>query len=162
MARSIKYLTIHCSAGFGDRKAIEKFWKQSLGWKSPGYHRLIDEDGTIHNLSDFNLPTNGVKGFNANSIHISYIGGVDKKDYAKAVDTRTPQQKQSIIKCIYEALAWIRTQGQDVSKIEILGHRDFSPDKNGNGIVDAWERIKQCPSYNAIPEYNKLISHFLK
>jgi N-acetylmuramoyl-L-alanine amidase len=31
----------------------------------------------------------------------------------------------------------------------ILGHRDFSPDKNGNGIIEYFEWIKSCPSFDA-------------
>jgi N-acetyl-anhydromuramyl-L-alanine amidase AmpD len=33
---------------------------------------------------------------------------------------------------------------------KIQGHRDFSPDKNRNGKVDPWERIKECPCFDAI------------
>ena len=36
---------------------------------------------------------------------------------------------------------------------KIMGHRDISPDKNHNGVVDPWERIKECPCFDAIPEY---------
>ena len=39
---------------------------------------------------------------------------------------------------------------------EILGHRDISPDANGNGIVDSWERIKECPCFDAKVEYKAL------
>jgi len=30
----------------------------------------------------------------------------------------------------------------------VLGHRDFSTDTNGNGIIDKWEWIKSCPSFD--------------
>jgi N-acetylmuramoyl-L-alanine amidase len=29
----------------------------------------------------------------------------------------------------------------------VCGHRDLSPDLNGNGKVDPWERLKECPCY---------------
>ena len=35
----------------------------------------------------------------------------------------------------------------------ILGHRDFSNDKDGSGVIESWERIKECPCFDAIPEY---------
>ena len=44
-----------------------------MGWNSPGYHHLIMSDGTIHNLQPIERSSNGAAGFNANSIHISYI-----------------------------------------------------------------------------------------
>lgn len=150
--RHVDYIIIHCSAGFGNREAIERFWRNTLGWKSPGYHRLIDLDGTIHNLLPFSQVSNGVKGFNHNSINISYIGGVERTNVNIAKDTRTDAQKEAILTCIEEALLWCK-QYQEVDDIIIQGHRDFSPDKNGNGVIEPWERIKECPSFNAIDEY---------
>ena len=31
--------------------------------------------------------------------------------------------------------------------------RDLSPDRNHNGVVDPWERIKECPCFDAMTEY---------
>ena len=42
----------------------------------------------------------------------------------------------------------------NISKVQ--GHRDYSPDKNGNGIIERFEWIKDCPCFNAIPEYKNL------
>jgi len=147
MKREIKYIVVHCTASPQSQtvESIKNYWKNTLKWSSPGYHRLIDASGEIHNLSHFDKPTNGVKGFNASSIHISYIGGVDSA--GKAIDNRTPAQKAAIITCIKEALEYVG------KKVKILGHRDFSPDKNGNGRIDPFERIKECPCFDAIPEY---------
>ena len=38
----------------------------------------------------------------------------------------------------------------------ICGHRDFSPDLNGNGIIEPWEWMKACPCFDAIDEYQSL------
>jgi len=155
-AKGIKYIAIHCSAGFGKLPSIEAFWK-SKGWKSPGYHRLIDVDGTIHNLLAFSKTSNGVLGFNEQTINICYIGGVEnigttKKPIWKADDTRTEAQKTAIKTCIIEAEHWLQQNG-NTNKIIIQGHRDFSPDLNKNGIIESWERIKECPSFDAKKEY---------
>lgn len=156
--RNIKYIVIHCSAGFGNLESVKKHWKEVLGWKTVGYHYFITEDGTVTQLADINTITNGVKGFNSQSVHISYQGGVQKTNLSKAQDTRTDAQKKSIINTIQLVLKQLRANKQDTSKVIILGHRDFSPDKNGNGVVDSWERIKECPSFDAIPEYKHLIT----
>lgn len=156
--RKIKYIFIHCTAGYGNVKSIENYWFNTLKWKTGGYHRIIDLDGTINKMYDFNTVTNGVQGYNSNSIHISYIGGVDRNNVNVAIDSRTPEQKESIIECILEALNWCKDTGQDVEDIMILGHRDISPDKNLNGIIDPWERIKECPSFDAIDEYMMFMS----
>lgn len=155
-AKGIKYIAIHCSAGFGNRASIEAFWK-TKGWKSPGYHRLIEVDGTIHNLLDFSKTSNGVLGFNEQTLNICYIGGVENKGTAqkpiwKAKDTRTEAQKTAIKSCIKEAQEWLKNNA-NTNKIIIQGHRDFSPDLNKNGIIESWERIKECPSFDAKKEY---------
>lgn len=153
--QDVKYIVIHCSAGFGDIESVKRFWSNKLGWRSPGYHRFIDEDGTIHKLSEYKSITNGVKGFNQNSIHICYKGGVDKKNINKAKDTRTDRQKLMIKHCISDVLLWLEKNGVEINKnINVLGHRDFSLDKNASGVIESWERIKECPSFDAIPEYN--------
>ena len=96
--RNIKWLVVHCAAcpQSTSVKSIVNYWKNALGWKSPGYHVLVEPDGTPNELLPITEISNGVKGFNANSIHISYIGGVDKD--GKAIDNRTPEQKATILK----------------------------------------------------------------
>src|SRR5690606_33546936 len=151
----IKRSFIPSTAGYGDLLASKKFWN-SLGWKSPGYHRVIDLEGNILNVAAYENITNSVTGHIAASIHIAYLGGVGKQDVTKATDTRNDLQKQALICAIEEAIDWVVDHGGNKSKIEILGHRDISPDKNGNGIIESWERIKECPSFDAIPEYEHL------
>ncbi len=159
--RHIDGIVIHCSAGYGDVESIKKFWRENLKWKGNGYHKIIDLQGVINDITPLAEICNGVKGFNVSTVHISYIGGVDKDDYTKAVDTRTPEQKEAILKAINEILTELKKY-QDVSKIKIKGHRDFSPDQNGDGVVSKWERIKECPCFDAIPEYKDVVSNFLK
>lgn len=158
-AKGIKFIAIHCSAGFGKRASIEAFWK-SKGWRSPGYHRLIYTDGTIHKLLPFAATSNGVLGFNNETINICYIGGVENSGTLrspnwKAKDTRTEAQKTAIKTCINEAQHWLK-QNKNTNKIIVQGHRDFSPDLNKNGIIESWERIKECPSFDAKKEYQTL------
>ncbi len=147
--RDIKWIAIHCTAGYGNVDSIKKYWKNTLKWKTVGYHIIVDLDGNLHTLVNFDEITNGVKGFNSKSIHISYIGGVLKEDYTKAYDSRTDAQKEGLKQAILMARKY-------APKAKIKGHRDFSTDKNGNGKIDTWERIKDCPSFDAIPEYINL------
>lgn len=155
--RKIKGIVIHCTAGFGDVEAIKRFWKETLGWKQVGYHFFIYEDGKVEQLADIATVTNGVKGYNSDRIHIAYQGGVEKSNIKKAKDTRTPAQKRAIEYTIQKVIDELRLF-QYVSNLDIRGHRDFSIDKNKNGIIESWERIKECPSFDAIPEYKGLLS----
>jgi N-acetylmuramoyl-L-alanine amidase len=140
MKRAIKYIAIHCTATPQNTAvaSIQRYWRDSLGWKSPGYHLLIEPNGTINRLMDFNGVANGVKGFNKETIHISYIGGVDKN--GKPVDNRTAVQKEAILKCIKEVIDWSENKC-----LIIQGHRDF-PNVN-----------KACPSFDAKAEYRGIV-----
>tara|TARA_R110000850_G_scaffold277151_1_gene424849 strand:- start:41539 stop:42060 length:522 start_codon:yes stop_codon:yes gene_type:complete len=150
-ASNVNNIVIHCSAGFGNREAIERFWYDVLKWRSPGYHRLIEVDGTIHKIADFSAITNGVRGYNDSTIHICYVGGVEPEDVKKARDTRNGLQKYGIEKCITEAVHWLKSNGKDITAdLGIVGHRDFSKDGNANGVIESWERIKECPSFDVI------------
>lgn len=143
--RKIERIFIHCTASrltatVADIKA--EFRRK--GWKSPGYHYLIDASGEIYQLLDESKVSNGVYGYNSTSINVAYIGGIDSR--GKSVDNRTDAQK----KALREIVAKLKAKYPGA---EVLGHRDISPDKNGNGIVDPWERIKDCPCFDAKKEY---------
>jgi N-acetylmuramoyl-L-alanine amidase len=143
-AKQIKYIVIHCSAGYGNRQAIEAHWR-SIGWRNPGYHRLVEESGKIERIADFNAITNGVAGWNTECIHIAYVGGVQRGNVNVPLDSRNANQKAGLLTCIHEAVKWIRDNGGNLDNCTILGHRDF-PNVN-----------KACPSFNAIPEYRWIL-----
>jgi len=159
-AKKIKFIALHCSAGFSGVEAIRKFWK-SMGWEVDGYHVLIDLEGEPHYLVPLDQNSNGVKGFNSETINICYIGGVEnvgtkQKPIWKGKDTRTEAQKITMDNEIVKVIEWLRENGNDCSNVTILGHRDFSPDQNGSGKIESWERIKECPSFDVIPAYVKI------
>lgn len=135
--RKITHIVVHCTATPQNAtvKGIMMYWRHTLGWKSPGYHYLIDQDGIINNLHPEDLPSNGVAGHNANSVHVSYIGGVDAK--GKAMDNRTDEQKASLLMLLRR----LRLKYPDAV---ICGHRDFPKVK------------KDCPSFDARKEYRNL------
>jgi len=132
--RIIKYIVIHCTATQPNTKkeAILNYWKNTLKWKSVGYHRLIDANGIIHELANYDQITNGVKGYNSESIHFSYIGGIDEAGRPK--DTRTIKQKESLLYLVEKAK-------KKYPEAIVLGHKDFK------GVV------KACPSFDAKSEY---------
>ena len=142
--RKIKYIAVHCTAG--SQKAtvndlLAEFKRK--GWKAPGYHYVITADGKIHQLLDTEKVSNGVKGFNSVTVNIAYTGGMD------GVDNRTDEQKKSLV----PLLKLLRKCYPDAV---IQGHRDFSPDLNGNGKIEKSEWIKMCPSFDAKTEYKDI------
>lgn len=146
--RNIKYIAVHCTAGNQNAtvRDLELEFKRK-GWKAPGYHYVITADGKIHQMLDTEKVSNGVKGFNSVTVNVAYTGGIDAK--GKPEDNRTDAQKDSMRKLL-------KLLKQKFPEAVIQGHRDFSPDKNGNGVVDSWERIKDCPCFNAKTEYKDI------
>jgi N-acetylmuramoyl-L-alanine amidase len=139
MTRKIVYGVSHCTAGPQNQSTEEIFnyWIKHNGWKTAGYHFDIAADGTIEQYVEIDQIANGVLNHNANSIHFCYKGGIDAK--GNPIDNRTPAQKAS-------QLLIVKRLKQLFPNIIFLGHRDFSTDKNGNGIIDRWEWIKSCPA----------------
>ena len=80
-------------------------------------------------------------------MNVAYTGGIDSR--GRAVDNRTAGQRRSLRRILSE----LRGRYPDAV---ILVHWDISPDRNGNGIVDPWERIKECPCFDAKEEYKDI------
>jgi N-acetylmuramoyl-L-alanine amidase len=135
--RDIKYIVIHCTATQPNTKkeAILSYWKNTLKWKTVGYHRLIYANGVIHELAKYEQITNGVKGYNSESIHFSYIGGIDESGRPK--DTRTLKQKESLLYLVKQAK-------KQFPNAIVQGHKDFK------GVA------KACPSFEAKNEYKAI------
>lgn len=151
--RIIRLIIIHCTATAptATLSSIQNYWKNQLRWRKPGYHYVVKADGERVKLADENELTNGVKGRNAHAIHVAYVGGVRTLPGGKVVaaDTRTPEQRKSLRELVGQLK---RAYPQAL----VLGHRDLSPDYNGNGKVEPWEYIKMCPCFDAIKEYGTL------
>lgn len=143
--RTIKRIFVHCTAGNQKTTTINTLKNEfkARGWKVAGYHYVVFPNGNVIQMTDENVVANGVRGYNENSIHVSWVGGYN------GIDNRTKEQKETLILLLKELKA-------KYPFASILGHRDISPDINHNGIVDAWERIKNCPCFDAIKEYKNI------
>jgi N-acetylmuramoyl-L-alanine amidase len=136
--RKIDFIVLHCTATPQDAKitSILNYWKNTLKWKNVGYHYIIEMDGKITQLAEESQVTNGVAGFNSNSIHISYIGGINLK--GKPLDTRTPDQKYAMEVLVHKLKKKYPTA-------IVQGHRDFP------------KVAKACPSFD-VKEWLKTIN----
>jgi N-acetyl-anhydromuramyl-L-alanine amidase AmpD len=141
-------IVIHCSATKEgkeyDREDIKK-WHLARGFKDIGYHFVIKLDGSIELGRPLNQVGAHVKNANTGTIGICYIGGLDSN--GKPKDTRTPEQKKSLVELI-------NTIKESIPTIKaIKGHRDYSKDLNKNGRIDPSEYIKACPCFEVKDEY---------
>ena len=146
-ARTITDIVVHCTAtrpnqdlNVGDIRRMHI--KQ--GWADIGYHYVICLDGRIEPGRDVDIVGAHVSGHNSHSIGVVYVGGLDMN--GKPKDTRTESQKNALLRL----LMLLRKL---YPKARICGHRDFSPDKNHNGIIEPSEWIKDCPCFDAATEY---------
>lgn len=131
---------MHCTATAQTATvhSILRYWREKLGWKMPGYHYIISADGTITQLAEDERICNGATGWNSTSLHVAYIGGIIKTaNGIRSRDTRTAAQKLALERLL-SAL-----HGR-YPKAFIEGHRDL-PNVG-----------KECPCFDAIPEYEHI------
>lgn len=155
----INAIVVHCSA----TRAGQDIGKSEInrmhverGFNCIGYNYVVRIDGTVETgrslqIDGAHCNSKGFSGvsYNKHSIGICYVGGLDKS--GKAADTRTDAQKKALRKLI----AKLVKEYSDIK--EILGHRDTSPDLDGDGIVEPNEWIKICPCFDAATEYKDLL-----
>ena len=140
--RWVTLIVVHCTATRVDRDFSEKELlrcHRARGMKMVGYHFYIRKDGFIHSTRPLEMPGAHAQGYNRESIGIAYEGGLTPQGFP--ADTRTRQQKHSI-------RALIRTLKLDFPIERVCGHRDLSPDRNGNQAIEPHEWTKQCPCFD--------------
>lgn len=110
------------------------------GWRCIGYHYVIRRDGRVELGRPENEPGAHVQGYNSRSLGICMVGGV-KPDGRTAETNFTDEQ--------YDALADLLDRLRvKYPEAEIVGHRDLSPDLNGDGKITKNEWLKECPTFD--------------
>lgn len=152
MSRSIKNIIIHCAAtpngeprtiididrmhqqrGFKRAPAAIPRWRAALGHSLPsiGYHYVIEVDGAVKQGRHVEEIGAHVQGSNADSIGICMIG-----------TDRFTLAQWGALKLLIVSLQ-IKYAGTSVK-----GHRDYSPDLDGDGIIERHEWLKICPGFD--------------
>lgn len=135
-SRKINLIVVHCSATIeGEDYTVAEIrkWHLKRGFADIGYHYVVYNDGTVHVGRDVNKVGAHTAGYNAHSIGVCYIGGLDKNKKAK--DTRNEAQKAALLELLkrLKALYPLAT---------IHGHREFAN--------------KACPCFDAFKEYKNI------
>lgn len=144
--RKIDLIVIHCSATRVDRDVTAQDINAAhkvRGFSSWGYHFYIRKNGKVEPMRPLDETGAHARGYNARSIGVCYEGGLDVN--GRTADTRTLPQRIAMHALVSRLLS-------EHPEAEVLGHRDLSPDKNYNGIVDSWERTKECPCFEVRDE----------
>ena len=132
--RDIRAIVIHCSASPDGkpftRDDIDR-WHRERGWRMIGYHRVIEIDGTVKVGRKLKEVGAHVAGQNSHTVGVCMIG------------TRRFSLAQ------WGALANLVAELRLLYPQSIVcGHRDYSPDQNGDGVIEPWEFMKECPGFD--------------
>ena len=139
---NIKYIVVHCSATSPDKNIGFKEIDQmhvNRGWSGCGYHFVIRRDGSIEPGRPIEYAGAHAYGVNKKSWGICLVGGVDKNN--KPENNFNAEQLVTLEKII-------RGLRYRAPRSEVLGHRDLSPDLDGDGVIEKHEWVKDCPCFD--------------
>lgn len=158
LARHINTVVVHCSAtpsgrylkgGILGAAHVIDGWHAARGFRrnlqavqrfnpalpSIGYHFVIDIDGQCFTGRHLDEVGAHVAGHNAYSVGVCLVGGMEP------TARYTPAQ--------WDTLAHLVLQLQRLgSNVRVVGHRDLSPDANGDGKLQQHEWLKTCPGFD--------------
>jgi N-acetyl-anhydromuramyl-L-alanine amidase AmpD len=151
----VDFLVVHCSATPASRdigRAELDVMHRQRGFMGIGYHYVIRRNGVVEKGRPDDQPGAHVEGFNHRSLGICMVGGL-------APDAKTPEA--NFTDAQYAALRDLLDHLHDTHpEAIILGHRDLSPDKNGDRKVSPNEWLKACPTFDAAAWYfGKPVTH---
>lgn len=132
--RAVDQIVIHCSATKNGDAGVT--WRdldrmhRERGWKRIGYHFVVEVDGQISEGRNVEEIGAHVEGSNARSIGICMVG----------TDRFAPAQWAALRELVTDLQK--RYPGASV-----WGHRDYSPDKDGDGVIGPRDWFKKCPGF---------------
>lgn len=135
-------LVVHCSAtrptqDIGVQEITQ--WHRQRGFDTVGYHYIIRRSGEVETGRPETAIGAHVKGHNARSVGICLVGGINAA--GKPDNNFTAAQ----FTALRELLGPLQSRYPEA---RVLGHRDLSPDLNGDGRITSNEFIKACPSFD--------------
>lgn len=132
MPRNIDMLIVHCAATQPTQDigvAEIRQWHTEKGWSDVGYHYVIRRNGTIEDgRAEDSIGAHTV-GYNARSIGICMVGGINKKGAAES--NFTPPQWLALERLL-------RVLRAKYPAATIHGHREFAKKDCPSFDVQAW------------------------
>lgn len=144
----------HAERGFNRRPCWRARQNMSLG--AIGYHFLLYTNGAIATGRHLDEVGAHARGYNAHSIGICMVG----------TDRFTAAQWRSLAAVVHTLVRWVaearglrhglRAEASAAAllclaaqmRLRITGHRDLSPDRDGDGVVEPHEWLKTCPGFD--------------
>lgn len=172
IGRAIDTIVVHCSAtpsgqwlpgtgpaGRRTAAGVIDEWHAARGFKRLaaaaarynarlphiGYHYVVDLDGYVWTGRDLAEIGAHVAGHNARSIGICLVGGAEREG------RYTPEQWQALAALVTALVAKVPrpvSLSAGRSGVAICGHRDLSPDADGDGQITSRDWLKTCPGFD--------------
>lgn len=140
--RAINKIVVHCSATRITQdigvKELDRMHR-ARGFRKIGYHFVVRRFGAVEVGRKIEEVGAHVEGHNRDSIGICLIGGLDQ---ALRPDNNFTSAQFEGLSTLLDGLR------KQFPRAGILGHRDLSPDQNGDGRISAWEWVKDCPCFD--------------
>lgn len=136
--RKIDLIVVHCTATPAGRDvsvADIDAWHRRRGFDCIGYHYIVGLDGSVHPGRPVGKVGAHARGYNARSIGVAYVGGLDAD--GRPADTRTAAQRLALHSLLVSLV-------KRFPVARIIGHRDVA--------------AKACPCFDATAEYASLIA----
>lgn len=149
--RRINLIVIHCTASRNGRpKSLEAIRYEHMHRDPPfsdiGYHYVIQNDGAVMvGRPEESVGAHAaVKGhrYNQTSIGICLVGGLLQDGSANANSGQFRQAQWDSLRIAVQDLL------ERYPGARVVGHRDLSPDLDGDGQVEPHEWIKLCPTFD--------------
>lgn len=145
---------IHCSATplnqFVDAETIRR-WHKARGWTDIGYHAVILPNGHIEGGRKWQLNGAHVRGRNGGTIGICMVGGLNEDGTPGEVtfDDGGPWCGGIFTLAQFESLKVLCGLMKRANRNQrFFGHRDASPDLDGDGVITEKEWMKNCPCFS--------------
>lgn len=151
----INIIVVHTSATYPNQDIgyaeIDQMHRDR-GWSGGcGYHIIVRQDGVVEmgRSLDRQGAHVGNAGRNGDSWGVCLIGGLDAS--GKATATYSKEQMVSLMN-IVKGLLYRAPNAQ------VIGHRDLSPDLDGDGVIEKHEWVKECPCFDVKHWWRQIIN----
>lgn len=143
----------HAARQFKRSSAAVRAFSSKL--PSIGYHYVIDLTGEVWSGRALAEVGAHAAEFNANSVGICLVGGAEREAQYTAAQWKSLQQVVAMLLTDYGIPCAAPKRVPDKTRKlgyamfgGVCGHRDLSPDGNGNGLIEPFEWTKTCPGFD--------------
>lgn len=142
-------IVVHCSAtrpqlDIGAEKIREWHMSPPRGWADIGYAAVIRRSGLIEFGRHFDAIGAHVAGRNSDTVGVCLVGGL----YADGSEADDDFPGIYTIEQAFALKDLLLMLMRAYPRAAIVGHRDLSPDKDGDGKITKNEWLKSCPGFD--------------